>query len=153
MSTEHDLFAGFDRMRREMDALFGDVFDRALTPRRAGFMPRVDVYYQQHPAAAVIVMELAGVTLEELTIDVQGRVVRIAGRRPPVAQSGRVYQQLEIEHGPFERIVELGADVESEAARATYEDGVLEIELPLARRNLKTQSVPVQRAPADEDGA
>ena len=148
MSTDHDLFAGFDRMRREMDALFGDVFDRALTPRRTGFMPRVDVYYQEHPAAAVIVMELAGVTREELTIDVQGRVVRIAGRRPPVAQAGRVYQQLEIEHGAFERIIELGADVEADAARATYDNGVLEIELPLARRNLRTRSVPI--APAGE---
>lgn len=151
MSTEHDLFAGFDRMRREMDALFGDVFDRALTPRRAGFTPRVDVYYQEHPAAAVIVMELAGVTLDELTIDVQGRAVRIAGRRPPVAKAGRVYQQLEIEHGPFERIIELGADVEADAARATYEEGVLEIELPLARRNLQTRSVPVTRADAEGD--
>ena len=151
MSTDHDLFAGFDRMRREMDALFGDVFDRALTPRRAGFMPRVDVYYQEQPAAAVICMDLAGVTLEELTIDVQGRVVRIAGRRPPVAQAGRVYQQLEIEHGPFERVIELGADVEAEAARATYEDGVLEIELPLARRNLRTKSVPVRRGGAPEE--
>lgn len=151
MSTDHDLFAGFDRMRREMDALFGDVFDRALTPRRAGFMPRVDVYYQEQPAAAVISMELAGVTLEDLTIDVQGRAVRIAGRRPPVAQAGRVYQQLEIEHGPFERIIELGADVEADAARATYEDGVLEIELPLARRNLTTRSVPVTRSESEDE--
>ncbi len=132
-------------MRREMDELFGDVFDRALAPRRVGFTPRVDVYYTQQPAAAVIAIDLAGITLEDLAIDVQGRVVRIAGRRPPVIAQGRVYQQLEIEHGPFERVIELGADVESEAARANYVDGVLEIELPIARRNLSTRSVPVTR--------
>lgn len=132
-------------MRREMDELFGDVFDRALAPRRMGFTPRVDVYYTQQPAAAVIAIDLAGITLDDLAIDVQGRVVRIAGRRPPVVAQGRVYQQLEIEHGPFERVIELGADVESEAARANYVDGVLEIELPIARRNLPTRSVPVTR--------
>lgn len=132
-------------MRREMDELFGDVFDRALAPRRAGFSPRVDVYYTQSPAAAVIVIDLAGITVEELSVDVQGRVVRISGRRPPVIAAGRVYQQLEIEHGPFERVIELGVDVEQEAARATYVEGMLEIELPVARRNLRAHHVPVTR--------
>lgn len=151
MGTDRDLFAGFDRMRREMDELFGDVFDRALAPRRAGFTPRVDLYYTQSPAAAVICIDLAGVTLEELSIDVQGRIVRIAGRRPPVVAQGRVYQQLEIEHGPFERVLELGVDVESDAARATYVDGMLEVELPIARRNLQTRSVPVSRGDEDSE--
>ncbi|MFT4035483.1 MAG: Hsp20/alpha crystallin family protein [Patulibacter sp.] len=145
MATDRDLFAGFERMRREMDELFGDVFDRALAPRRAGFSPRIDVYYTQSPPAAVIAIDLAGIAVDELTVDVQGRGVRIAGRRPPVEAAGRVYQQLEIEHGPFERVIELGADVESEAARATYVDGMLEIELPLARRNLRSHSVQVTR--------
>jgi HSP20 family protein len=151
MGTDRDLFAGFERMRREMDELFGDVFDRALAPRRAGFTPRVDVYYTQSPPAAVIAIDLAGITVDELTVDVQGRMVRISGRRPPVIAAGRVYQQLEIEHGPFERVIELGADVEQEAARATYVDGMLEIELPIARRNLTTHQVPVRRGDEPED--
>ena len=29
-------------------------------------------------------------------------------------------------------MVELGADVEADAARATYEDGILRVEIPLA---------------------
>jgi HSP20 family protein len=37
MPGERDLFANFERMRREMDGIFGDVFDRtALAPRRRG---------------------------------------------------------------------------------------------------------------------
>jgi len=151
MGTERDLFAGFERMRREMDELFGDVFDRALAPRRAGFTPRVDGYYTQSPPAAVIAIDLAGITVDELSVDVQGRVVRIAGRRPPAIAAGRVYQQLEIEHGPFERVIELGADVEQEAARATYVEGMLEIELPIARRNVTTHHVPVRRGDQQDD--
>lgn len=152
MSTDRDLFAGFERMRREMDELFGDVFDRRLAPRRAGFMPRVDVCYTQSPPAALITIDLAGVTLDDLKIDVQGRVVRIAGRRPPIVAQGRVYQQLEIQHGPFERVIELGTDVEADAAQARYADGILEIELPIARRNVQTRSVPVVRG-GDEGAA
>ena len=42
--SERDLFANFERMRREMDQLFGDVFERAgMARRRVGFMPAVDV--------------------------------------------------------------------------------------------------------------
>ena len=42
--SERDLFANFERMRREMDELFGDVFERTgLSRRRAGFSPAVDV--------------------------------------------------------------------------------------------------------------
>jgi HSP20 family protein len=151
MATDRDLFAGFERMRREMDELFGDVFDRTLAPRRGGFAPRVDVYYTESPPAAVIAMDLAGITVEELSVDVQGRVVRISGRRPPVVAAGRIYQQLEIEHGPFQRVIELGADVESEAARATYVDGMLEIELPIARRNVRTHNVPISRGEDPQD--
>ena len=149
MATDRDLFAGFERMRREMDELFGDVFDRALAPRRGGFTPRVDVYYTQSPPAAVVKVELAGVELEALAIDVQGRTLRLAGRRAPVIAPGRMYQQLEIEHGPFERIIELGADVEADAAQATYVDGLLKIELPLAMRNVAARSVPIFRGESE----
>ena len=53
-------------------------------------------------------------------------------RLAPGADRERLYQQLEIEHGPFRRVVALGADVDADAARATYEDGMLVVELPIA---------------------
>ncbi len=42
-----------------------------------------------------------------------------------------MYQQLEIERGDFAREISLGADVDAEQARATYEDGILRVELPI----------------------
>ena len=43
---ERDLFANFDRMRREMDELFGDMLERTgLTRPGGGFSPAVDVVY------------------------------------------------------------------------------------------------------------
>ena len=59
---------------------------------------------------------------------------------------GRVYQQVEIETGPFRRIVRLSADVDAERARATYEDGVLRVELPLRAGGEETRQVPIDRA-------
>jgi HSP20 family protein len=143
---ERDLFANFDRMRREMDELFGDVFERTgLSRRRTGFSPAVDVAYVSDPPRAIVTAELAGVDLEGLELEVQGRTLILAGnRRSERPQEGDVYQQVEIERGPFRRTVELGADVEAERASARYEDGMLRVELPLAVARSQRRAVPIE---------
>jgi len=130
--ADRDLFANFERMRREMDELFGDVFDRRMAPRRGGFSPAVDVYYAGDPPRAVVRADLAGIDPAGIALEIRGRELILSGTRPPESGEDRVYQQLEIEHGPFRRVVSLGADVNAEAARAGYEDGMLIVELPLA---------------------
>jgi HSP20 family protein len=155
MARDRDLFANFERMRREMDELFGDVFQRShLAPRkRAGFSPAVDVAYAQDPPRAIVTAELAGIDTDELDIEIQGRELVLAGRRRAGESEGCVYQQVEIEHGPFRRIVQLGADVRAEDAKAVYEDGLLRIELPLAQPDPTRHSVPIEvREHADESG-
>ncbi len=157
MPPERDLFAGFGRTRREVDALFGDALERALT-RRGGFAPRVDVLYADDPPRAIVEAELAGIDTAELSLQVEGRVLVLSGVRrprwggaPEAGAAARVFQQLEIEHGRFRRAVELGADVEADAAKATYEDGILRIELPLVRDESRPRRVPVS-VPGQPDG-
>jgi len=146
MPPERDLFANFERMRREMDELFGDVFDRTgLAPRkRGGFSPAVDVFYEGDPPRAVVQAELAGIDPDELTLEIEGRELVLAGHRRPADAEKRVYQQLEIDFGPFRRVIQLGADVVADAARATYRDGMLRIELPLVRPESRSRSVPIE---------
>ena len=149
MASERDLFANFERMRREMDELFGDVFDRSMAPvRRGGFSPAVDVYYTGDPPRAIVRADLAGIDPAGIALEIRGRELILAGRRPPEGGQDRVYQQLEIEHGPFRRVVALGADVDSDAATAAYEDGMLIVELPLAPPK-RPRSVPID---AGRDG-
>jgi len=143
-----DLFANFERMRREMDEVFGDVFDRSnFTPRRrGGFSPAVDVFYANDPPRAIVQAELAGIDADALEIEISGRELVLAGHRRPARAEGRVYPLVEIESGPFRRVVSLGADVVAEQARAHYEDGILRIELPLARPSARARSVPIETA-------
>ena len=143
---ERDLFANFDRMRRDMDELFGDVLERTgLSRRRLGFVPAVDVAYTADPPRAIVTADLAGVDADGLELEVQGRKLILAGRREASAPSeGEVYQQVEIERGGFRRIVELGADVVAEEAKARYEDGMLRVELPLAASEHPVRSVPIE---------
>src|SRR6516225_393790 len=130
--SERDLFANFERMRREMDQLFGDVFGRAgMARRRTGFLPAVDVAYTLDPPRAIVTAELAGIDPSGIEIEIEGRKLLLSGSRRPAEAQTDVYQQVEIERGQFRRVIELGADVRGDEARAMYEDGMLRIELPL----------------------
>ena len=144
---QRDLFANFARMRREMDQLFGDAWERAgYAPRReTGFSPKVDVYYCGEPKVAIVKADLAGVALEDVNLEITGRQLVISGRRATREREGRVYQQVEIDSGPFRRLVELQVEVDPERAKATYEDGILRVELPIRERARQARRVPIER--------
>jgi len=147
MPRERDLFANFERMRREIDELFGDVFERTgFGPGRA-FSPEVDVYYTGQPARAVVKADLAGVDIDDVALEIRGRQLVIAGERRAADAEGRLYQQIEIAHGPFRRVVELGAEVDAERASATYQDGILRIEIPLVQQEDESRRIPIEGTP------
>ena len=126
----------------------GDSWSRSryVARRSSGFSPNVDVYYCGEPQRAVVKVDLAGVSLAQVGIEVSGRHVAIAGERHLQESEGRVYQQVEIPSGPFRRIVELQVEVDAERASATYEDGVLRIELPLREPGENSRRVPIGRS-------
>jgi HSP20 family protein len=142
---QRDLFADFARMRREMDQMLGDSWSRTryVSRRGRGFSPNVDVYYCGDPQRAIVKVDLAGVDLGEVGIEVSGRQLAIVGERQLQETEGRVYQQIEIPSGPFRRVVELQVEVDAERAAAAYEDGVLRIELPLRDPGENTRRVPI----------
>jgi HSP20 family protein len=147
VARDRDLLVNFERMRREMDELFGSVWGAAgpLSRRpQTGFSPRVDVYYCGEPAKAIVKVELAGVSLDSIGLEVVGRDLVIIGERPIQETEGRVYQQVEIQTGPFRRVIELNADPVADEASATYDDGILRVELPLRPRAATSRSVPIE---------
>jgi HSP20 family protein len=103
----------------------------------------VDVYYVDNPPRAVVNVDLAAVDPADVALEIRGRQLLIAGRRRPGDAAGRLYQQIEIEHGPFQRVVELGADVVADRASASYVDGILKVEIPLAAPEESVRRVPI----------
>jgi HSP20 family molecular chaperone IbpA len=85
MSRQRDLLVNFERMWREMDELLGDPFaeSRVRAARSApAFAPRVDVYYCGEPPNAIVKVELAGVDIDTISLEVSGRELVITGERP-----------------------------------------------------------------------
>jgi HSP20 family protein len=135
-SREGDLFANFERVRREMDELFGGVLDRGLHGRthRGGFEPAVDVFCEtpeEGVPRVVVHAELAGIDPDRVALEIRGKELVLAGSRAAGEAEGRAYQQVEIGTGAFRRVVSLGVEVHADRARATYRDGILRVELPL----------------------
>jgi HSP20 family protein len=125
-----------DRLQQEISELFADLWQvpRFAQGLRHAFRPAVDCFRTEDPAELTVVVDLAGVDPDALQIVASGRTLLIAGKRSRTRCDGRVYYRSEIEYGPFQREVRLAEDVDSSAARATYDNGILSVVLPLAPR-------------------
>ena len=124
-----------DKLQEEIEELFADLWQ---VPRfsgiRHGFRPNVDCFHTDDPHALTVLVELPGVDPHSVQIIAGERVLLIAGERKRPKVTGRVYQQMEIESGLFQRQVRLVEDIDPERARATFDNGVLTIELPVAEQ-------------------
>lgn len=163
MTRSRDPFADFARMRREMDELLGGFWDQpGYRTRRVttAFVPRIDVYYcgvegpeggaeagagEGRLGKAVVKAELPGVSTDAVNLEVHGRTLVLSGERPVRETEGRTYQQVELPSGRFRRVIEFSVDVVAEEAQATYEDGILRVELPI-RLEREARQVPIERA-------
>ena len=108
--------------------------DRAFGPRADGrFEPNTDVYVDEVGGRLVVHVELAGADGEELQVAVDDRCLYIAGRRAD--RSGNraaTLLQKEILYGEFFKKIRLPLPVDDAGATASYRDGILCIELPIA---------------------
>jgi HSP20 family protein len=87
-------------------------------------------------SAVRICVDLAGVDKSSIDLTVEPRSLVLRGiRETPEPADGRAVQMLalEIDFGPFERVIELPAEIESEGAHAEHENGLLWIYLPLKK--------------------
>jgi HSP20 family protein len=125
-----------DQLQREVQELFSELWQ---VPRfsglRAGFRPHVDCYRTEE--SLTVLVELPGVDPDAVDLHVADGRLSIAGTRQRPRYEGQVYQQMELDYGPFRRQVALDADVDVARADATYDRGILTIVLPLAQRPAK----------------
>jgi HSP20 family protein len=122
-----------DKLHEEVEELFADLWQvPRFVGRRGGFRPNVDSYHTDDPHELTVVVELSGVEAASVSVVVGERTLVVSGERTRPKAAGRVYQQIEIEYGPFHRQVRLPEDVDPERARAVYERGILRISLPIS---------------------
>jgi HSP20 family protein len=134
----------FEHRAEEIEQLFADlwqVFPLSRGLRRV-HRPQVDVYRTDEPPTLTVLVELPGVEPSEVQVVASARALLIAGERPRPKDCGH-YQQMEVDYGPFQRQVTLAEDVDPDRATATYERGILAIQLPVAPKDAPGESVSI----------
>src|SRR3954466_4600834 len=120
-----------DKLQEEIEELFADLWQ---VPRfsgiRHGFRPNVDCFHTDDPHTLTVVVELPGVDPGSLQIVAGERLLVIAGDRKRPKVPGRVYQQMEIETGPFQRQVRLPENVDPERATASFDNAGPTLDVP-----------------------
>ncbi len=90
--------------------------------------PAADVY--QTPEGWVVKVELAGVSAEDIEIDIQGSVLYIAGcRRDRSCAHGASYHQMEISYSNFEKTLRFPSPIDGATIEHEFENGLLIIHL------------------------
>ncbi len=93
--------------------------------------PAADVY--ETPDGWIVKVELAGVSAEEVQLDVQGNQLYIAGcRKDRSCSAGVTYQQMEITYSHFEKTLSFPASIEGARVEHNFENGLLIIHLKKA---------------------
>src|SRR5271170_8435715 len=106
------------------------------------WVPNTDVYSTDE--GIVVKVELPGMKSENLEITVEGNRLRIAGNRPDCCRAANCsFLVMEINYGPFESVLELPPGFDLSQAKASYLNGFLRIDVPLAERLSRSTIVPI----------
>jgi HSP20 family protein len=102
--------------------------DRQVRPSGRLWNPPADVYRTRE--GWIVKLDLAGVCLDELEIEVRDSILRVEGcRRDTAYEEGYTYQQMEITYSRFEKSIQFPCSIQKASLRRDYSDGLLIIKL------------------------
>lgn len=130
-------------LREAMDRLFDDAFTRPINNGNNNWgAPAIDLY--QTNEDVVVRAALPGLKIEDVQISITGDVLTLKGEfKQDNEVKEATYHIKEQRYGSFERSVMLPIDVQSEKARAEFENGVLTVTLPKAEQ-VKPRTITVK---------
>jgi len=122
-------FREFDRLRRQMDELYGAISGGALPMPSAGVFPLTNV--TEDNENYYVRAELPGIKSDELDIQVTADGISISGERKISAEGNGVkYHRREREAGKFSRLINLPGEVDVNKVEASMENGILKVTIP-----------------------
>ena len=115
---------------RELDRLTQQVFGSNGTLARPSVMP-MDAWREGD--SFYVEFDLPGVDQQSIDLDVEGNVVTVKAERPPSSSDAEVLAA-ERPRGIFSRQLVLGDNLDTEHISASYDSGVLTLQIPVAER-------------------
>jgi HSP20 family protein len=142
-----DPFSLVRRLSQDMDRLFGDFLGSNLFrpgellgwSRDEDFWPDIEIH--QEGSKLVIEADVPGLKKDDVAVEVRGNELVLSGeRRNEVERREGGYYRSERSYGRFYRTIPLPEGAKPETASATFENGVLRIELEAPGEEERGQS-------------
>lgn len=136
-------------LRKQFDALFEDL-DRGVVGRTAGFAVRSNVSETDKEVA--VTAELPGVEPRDVEVSVSANRLTIRGDKKSETEQkrddkDRQFHRIERSSGSFQRTVSLPFEIDADAVRAEFRNGVLTVTvLKPAEVIEKTRKIEVRQA-------
>jgi HSP20 family protein len=136
-------FSLMRRMTEEMDRVFGDGGQERASGGDVLWVPAVEV--SQREGNYVVRAELPGLKPEDVKLEIEDDALVLQGERKVEREedSGGAHRT-EIRYGRFYRSVPLPDGVNAEQARAKFENGVLEVTVPVSEEKTQRKQIPIQ---------
>jgi HSP20 family protein len=87
--------------------------------------PSTDIY--ETPGEIVVVVELAGVAEEDMTVTLFSDLLVVEGQRQPLVTDMNACHQLGIKYGQFMSEIDIHVPVDHDSVEADYKNGLLKI--------------------------
>ena len=130
---------------REMDRVMAQFFNSPVSGGTRTLSMPVDAWREGD--AFFISLDLPGVDAGSIDLEVERHVLSVNATRPELRVSDQAETVVaERHHGPYSRQFVLGDNLDSENIRASYENGVLTLRIPVAER-AKSRKINVSTAP------
>jgi HSP20 family protein len=135
-------FRELDRFRRDFDDLFDRVLGGRLSRQSPPNGPALESYVDS--GKLVVRADLPGIDPKDVEITATGDQLTIRGKREQQREErGRDFIHREVTYGAFERVVKLPGGVNPDQIKASYNNGVLELTVPLPEQS-RTRKVPIE---------
>jgi HSP20 family protein len=122
-------FRDFDRLRRQMNELYGALSGGTLPMPSAGVFPLTNV--TEDAENYYVRAELPGMKSDEMDLQVTADGISISGERKiPEQGNGARYHRREREAGKFSRLISLPGEIDVNKVEAAMENGVLKVIVP-----------------------
>ena len=126
-----DPFSEMNRLRREMDRIFGDYAGRRGIAPAAGVFPPLNI--SEDDSNLYVRAELPGVDPNDIEMTTKENNLILKGERKIAPEGEKVsYHRRERDAGKFRRIISLPTLVDADKVTAVCKNGVLTVTLPKA---------------------
>lgn len=137
-------FALVRQFTDEMDRIFSQTQQAA--GEGATWTPAIEV--KEKEGKLVVTAELPGVKQEDVKVHVDGDTLVVEGERKQEKEEKREgYYHSERSYGKFYRSIPLPEGAKADQTAAQFNNGVLEVTVPIPEVKPKRQEIPVQEGP------